>query len=261
MNQQFLQALAELRKTRQRTFDWDKWKGVEPGASGWNAMPWQGNTPQVIVYDPKTGKAYPNPQAATSAGVINFAYNLPSGMTVDWSYWDQFTQPMAPSTTASPMIADQTLPFNPAPYSPNQYPAATPPVNSSLAQDEPEEEPEEEPVAPVDPFAGVSAGRLAEAKRYADAGMFGRAKQQIELGGGTWDESADLSQTLRSEASTTDNYGGDFKDQEGINAVVSKITSDGKVGKAKKAYVAAGGTWSKAVHKRLKATYNRQNNS
>lgn len=256
MNLQFLQALAQLRKTRQRDFDWSQWKGIQPNADGqWTNTPWQGNTPQVIVYDPKTGKAFPNPQAAQSAGVINFSYNLPPGMKIDWSYWDQFAnQPMQENPASNPYVYNQTLPFQPTDYSSNHKaplasPAAAPPGDESAG------EPEEE--VAVDPFSGVSAGRLAEAKRYADAGMMGRAKQQVELGGGTWDEKGALSKTMRSEAAATDNYGGDFKDQDKMNAVLDKVTSDGKMGKAKKAYEAAGNTWSKAVHKRLKATYNR----
>lgn len=43
------------------------------------------------------------------------------------------------------------------------------------------------PQPPVaDPFAGVSAGRLAEAQRLAAMGKMGKAKQQVQLGGGTW---------------------------------------------------------------------------
>ena len=41
-----------------------------------------------------------------------------------------------------------------------------------------------EPQPQYDP--GVSAGRLAEAQRLAGLGQMGRAKQQWELGGGTW---------------------------------------------------------------------------
>ena len=37
-----------------------------------------------------------------------------------------------------------------------------------------------------DPFSDVSRGRLAEAQRLAALGKMGRAKQQIELGGGAW---------------------------------------------------------------------------
>jgi len=39
-----------------------------------------------------------------------------------------------------------------------------------------------------DPFSGIKGGRLAEAQRLAGLGKMGRAKQQIELGGGTWNK-------------------------------------------------------------------------
>ena len=35
-------------------------------------------------------------------------------------------------------------------------------------------------------MAGVSPGRMAEARRFAQGGQMGRAKQQFELGGGQW---------------------------------------------------------------------------
>ena len=35
-------------------------------------------------------------------------------------------------------------------------------------------------------FSGVSPGRMAEARRFAQGGQMGRAKQQFELGGGQW---------------------------------------------------------------------------
>ena len=50
--------------------------------------------------------------------------------------------------------------------------------------------------APFD-FSDVSGGRLAEARKYAGQGMFGRAKQQIELGGGDW--STAMHRALRGE--------------------------------------------------------------
>ena len=35
-------------------------------------------------------------------------------------------------------------------------------------------------------FSGVSPGRMAEARRFAQGGQMGRARQQFELGGGQW---------------------------------------------------------------------------
>jgi hypothetical protein len=46
-------------------------------------------------------------------------------------------------------------------------------------------------------FSDVKRGRLAEAMKYAGQGMFGRAKQQIELGGGDWSTAMHLA--LRGE--------------------------------------------------------------
>tara|TARA_Y100000310_G_C20224580_1_gene597312 strand:+ start:127 stop:411 length:285 start_codon:yes stop_codon:yes gene_type:complete len=92
--------------------------------------------------------------------------------------------------------------------------------------------------------------------------MMGRAKQQIELGGGTWDESKTISKTLRKEAKETDRYGGDFKfkggDDASVTAALKAYGTTGKMGKARKAIEAAGGTWSKALHKRLKAEAKRK---
>jgi len=51
----------------------------------------------TIVYDPKTGKAYPNPKTARAEGVMSFAYNMPSGIKIDWSYWDRFRKPPEPA--------------------------------------------------------------------------------------------------------------------------------------------------------------------
>ena len=165
MNLQFLQALENLRKGRQRDFDWTKWKGITPSTSGdpsWSSNPWSGTTPQVIVYDPKTGKAYPNPQAAQSAGVINFSYNIPAGMRIDWSYWDQFSKQPGPEVSADESyVYSQKVPFSPTKYSSNPYPGPAAAGDPAA----PESEDEEEPVSEVDPFAGVSPGRLAEAKR------------------------------------------------------------------------------------------------
>ena len=50
--------------------------------------------------------------------------------------------------------------------------------------------------APFD-FSGVSRGRLAKAREFAGQGMFGRAKQQIERGGGEWSKA--MSRALRGE--------------------------------------------------------------
>lgn len=60
------------------------------------------------------------------------------------------------------------------------------PSNPGMAPPAPINAPAPAPAPANNPFAGVSAGRLAEAQRFADMGKMGRAKQQVQLGGGTW---------------------------------------------------------------------------
>jgi hypothetical protein len=99
-----------------------KTKKEKGGRVGWNySLP---TDVDVVVYDPYSGKAFPSPSVARDQGVTRFVYNLPPGMKIDWSYWEQFSQPKAPVAGAGMPIADQTLPFKPEPYSPNEYPAA-----------------------------------------------------------------------------------------------------------------------------------------
>ena len=85
----------------------------------------QPGTVDAIVYNPVNGKAYPNPSVAALEGVTNFSYQIPSGMNIDWSYWDRFAQPEpTPPPPASLSVADQTLPFE-APE-PSPTPATAP---------------------------------------------------------------------------------------------------------------------------------------
>jgi hypothetical protein len=270
MSPEFMRKLQELRQQRLRTQDFQKWKAANPtsptGEGKWNAAPWTGQTAQTLVYDTTNGKAFPNPQAALSAGVNNFSYQIPSGMTVDWSYWDQYRQPPPPAPKpAMPVtVVDQTVLPGSNPSNPVPRDNAT----TDNAADDNSTTTEEPP--PVNPFAGIKAGRLAEAQRYADAGMMGRARQQILLGGGTWGrenkktDAAGLifSKALRTGAKTTTNYGGDFKDQAKLDAVVGKVGTHGEKGylqAAKKAYEKNNGkgSWTKSVTKRLIATSKR----
>jgi hypothetical protein len=52
---------------------------------------------------------------AISAGVANFVQQIPPGMTIDWSYWDQFKQPEAAKVKSAPMakIEDQSVQSGP----------------------------------------------------------------------------------------------------------------------------------------------------
>jgi len=273
----FFRRLKQLRQQRQRATEYQQYLTTLPAAGTGDSQggTWKGKVAQTIVYGPE-GKAYPNPAAAMSAGASNFTYNLPSGVNVDWSYWNKFTQPptttpvpvpitVAPQNTVVPGVntnapdADQnTNPPTEGPTEgPVEGPTTTPPIQG------PTTTPPTQPPT-KDPFADVSAGRLAEAKRYADAGMMGRAKQQFELGGGTWDESKMASKALRTEAKATDRYGGDFKfsksgvESKDINKALRKFKSSGSMASARKAIEDAGGTWSKALHKRLRAEAERK---
>ena len=100
---EFLKRYAEIQQKRVNqaaTAETD----VEVGASsdpveqgqkmiGTRPSAYANTTPSVvdaIVYDPTSGKAFPNPSVAVSEGVTNFSYQVPSGMNIDWSYWDKF---------------------------------------------------------------------------------------------------------------------------------------------------------------------------
>ena len=107
--------------------------------------PWANRTQgdiKAIVYDPLTGKAYPNPSTARSEGVTKFIYNIPSGMNIDWSYWNRFKQPEpAPVEVQELTVADQTVAmpkkatYNPppAPKPPPVVQTAAPPVVQTVA--------------------------------------------------------------------------------------------------------------------------------
>jgi len=102
----------------------------------------------------------------------------------------------------------------------------------------------------TDPFAGISEGRLGQAQRFANAGMFGRAKQQIGLGGGNWDDVGGL---LRQQAKATDNYGGDWN-WGGISdadlAQAQRFADAGMMGRAKGLF---GDDWNKQMATQLQA--------
>ena len=260
MSPEFMRKLQELRQQRLRTQDFQKWKAANPtsptGEGRWNAAPWTGQTAQTLVYDTTNGKAFPNPQAALSAGVNNFSYQIPSGMTVDWSYWDQFRQPPppAPKPVRPITVTDQTV-------LPGPNPAPPPDTASAPASEEP---------APEEPALFQMTD---QARRFADAGMFGRAKGAVEAAGGTWDKG--MHRQLKADAGSNKNYGGDFKNQSTINSILDKAslvtdaTKDGEIsykvpmGKAKKAYEAkhGKGAWSKEVHVAVAAAQKRREKS
>ena len=115
--------------------------------SHWNFS--QPNDVNVIVYDPMTGMAFPSPSHARAYGLSRFVYNLPPGMKVNWSQWQKFAQPEAPQQAVlNAPVADQTVPFEPEPASPNVYPDP-PPTPPSASKPEPEPEPEPTPTPPA----------------------------------------------------------------------------------------------------------------
>lgn len=102
----------------------------------------------------------------------------------------------------------------------------------------------------TDPFAGISAGRLGQAQRFADAGMFGRAKQQIGLGGGNWDDVGGL---LRQQAGETDNYGGDWNWGGASDADVAQAQRFANAGMMGRASGLFGDNWNRQMATQLQA--------
>ena len=102
----------------------------------------------------------------------------------------------------------------------------------------------------TDPFAGISAGRLGQAQRFADAGMFGRAKQQIGLGGGNWDDVGGL---LRQQAGETDNYGGDWNWGGASDADVAQAQRFANAGMMGRASGMFGDNWNRQMATQLQA--------
>lgn len=285
----FIKRLGQIRSQQKRQGQFQKWAKTRPylfnnqhGARSAYGGRWYSGLEtedQVdrTVYS-KAGKAYPNPRTAILDGVTNFAYQIPSGVNIDWSWWDQFKQPLPPEAeTTDITVADQTFPFDSGdgetPASAGTTTTVAPGGSPEPGPEPgPEPEPEDAP-EPPDPYAGVSAGRLAEAKRYASAGMFGRAKQQIELGGGVWTpENKDISKSLRADvkvANPRSGYGGEFnwqkKDQKGgttskagMESAMTALGGGGSMVDAKKAIEAAGGKWSKRLRIRLSAEKKRR---
>jgi len=254
MSPEFLKQIQKLRKEREANSQFQTWMKSNSGSplGTWGGSPWGGQTRQVIVYDPTNGRAYPNPAAALSAGVQNFSYQIPAGMKVDWSYWDQFSQPSDPPLPPyqTVPIADQTVPH---PSFPSTMPGATPGATEPPAP------------SPKKKFQMPDA-----AKRFAAAGMMGRASAAVKAVGGTWTK--DMHRQLKKDADGKKNYGGDFSNQSTIDALVKKygymdatsgkggkITKKVQMGKAKRDYEKkfGKGTWSKQVHVDIAASAQR----
>lgn len=259
MSPEFLKKIAELRQSNLRNQEFTKWQNNNPtaatGTGKWNAAPWTGQTAQAIVYDPINGKAYPNPAAAISAGVNNFSYQIPAGMNVDWSYWNQFAQPSPPpAPPVQPLtVTDQTVSNSNSGGS-----------NSGGESSQPTPQPTPE---------SSSYQFSDEAKRFAAAGMMGRAAKSVRDAGGTWTKA--MHRQLRNDADGQQNYGGDFENQSTIDDLVQKygfinptsgegggISPGMSMGKAKRDYEKkfGAGSWNKDVHVAIKGSQQRAYN-
>jgi len=125
----------------------------------------------------------------TSAISLQSAFN-PTPQE-DVSYWQApKTEAPVPQVPQRQEVAPQVQ--APAPFVAPTYvaPAAPAPVDVEAIRST------VTAPAPFD-FSDVSRGRLAKAREYAGQGMFGRAKQQIERGGGEWSKA--MHRALRGE--------------------------------------------------------------
>jgi len=115
---------------------------------------------------------------------------------------------------------------------------------------------DEEVVEEVDPWAALDQGKLNLAKRYADAGMLGRAATAFKDAGGVWDRT--IGDRLRTEAGATSRYGGDFDwSTYGIKqrdfGAISDAAKAGKFAEIKK--MVGKDNWSPELRSKLAAEY------
>jgi len=91
---------------------------------------------------------------------------------------------------------------------------------------------------------------LGQAQRFANAGQFGRARQQIQAGGGNWD---DYKSRLRTEAGANDAYGGDWdwgKASADDVAQAQRFANQGMYGQSKRIM---GDNWNKGISQQFRA--------
>ena len=154
---------------------------------------------QRIVYDVLTGKAYPNPNEARKSGVVNFSYQVPSGMNVDWSWWDKFKTPERTVAAEVPLTdIDVTADFTPS--TAKDYPLPDPvdlttssssddsdnsndndTSNNDDEEEEEEEEPEPEPEKKYTPVKVASLAEWTDQATYFGGKLEG---QKVAEGGG-----------------------------------------------------------------------------
>jgi hypothetical protein len=229
-------------------------------------------TQQVISYAYIQGRWYsfPSPFAAKLA-VQRYNGNMesvrterPTGVNIDTSLgWDLEGGKLPETILPAPGVTGDALwnpPLNPIiRATPVAEPVADPVVDPVA---DPVAEPVAEPV--VDLWDDLDQDLLNLAKRYADAGMMGRAKAAFEQAGGTW--AKDTHKRMAQERDQTGLYGGQFEfnwANRGITdaADLEKIKAWAKGGlfgrikqfmESKKA-----GSYDKDVHTKLKAMTHR----
>lgn len=104
--------------------------------------------------------------------------------------------------------------------------------------------------APAGPTAWGDNANLGQAQRFANAGQFGRARQQVMAGGGNWD---DYGSRLRTEAGADKNYGGDWdwgKASEDQVSQAQRFANQGMYGQSKRIM---GDNWNKGMSQQFRA--------
>ena len=175
-------------------------------------------TQQVISYAYIQGRWYsfPSPFAAKLA-VQRYNGNMesvrterPTGVNIDTSLgWDLEGGQLPETILPAPGVTGDAL-WNP-PLNPIIRKTPVDPDDGSILIDgggtgTPVDDAVDEPV--VDSWAGLDQDLLNLAKRYADAGMIGRAKAAFEQAGGSWDTGTH--KRMVEERNQTDSYGGLF---------------------------------------------------
>ena len=147
-------------------------------------------------------------------------------------------------------------PYNPIIGPVTEEVAQTPAVTPSAVVSSPSGPSPEQPEEVVDPWDNLDQGKLNLAKRYADAGMLGRAATAFKDAGGTWDRTT--SDRLRTEAGETSRYGGDFDfSKYGIKqrdfGTISDAAKAGQFAKIRK--MVGKDNWSPELRSKLAAEY------
>ena len=212
------------------------------------------------------GKWYSLPDTPTAQQAIQ-KYNgntdsirtsKPVGVIIDESLLNLNINQWPDAVADAPGVIGDALinpPFNPITGPPVTEEAAQTPTVTARQPSSPSgpspEQPEE-----VHPWEQLNAEKLTLAKRYADAGMLGRAAVAFKEAGGTWDRTT--GDRLRTEARDTSRYGGDFDfSKYGIKqsdfGAISDLAKRGKFGKIKQ--MVGKDNWNKDLHVKLAAEY------